>query len=563
MKKWIIAEKKSDDVIEQILINRKITAGEKQLFLNPSYNIDLHNPRLLSDAPEAAKRIIDAIEKKEKIGIFADYDADGIPGGVLLYEFLNKIGATDVFWHVPERSDGYGLSNDTIDLFIQENVNLIITVDAGITAKVEVAYAKKNNIEVIITDHHEIQKDKLPKDCLIINPKLSSKYPFKDLCGTGVVFKLCQLISEMVPDKINPDQMKWFLDLVAISTICDIVPLLGENRVLTKFGLIVLRKTKRIGLKSLYKISAIDPEKIDPYVVGFQIGPRINAGGRLKNSKAAFKLLIEKDEIIADNLAQELNKINIERQEVLSEAILKAISKIEKQDLSKNKILMISDETWPAGIVGLIAGKIVEKYGRPAIVLGKDEENLVGSARSIDGFHLIEDLSEVADMMIRFGGHSKAAGLTFKESDFDNIYAKILKIAEEKLSNEDLVPSIHIDLVLKPIDVNIELTDQLKFLEPYGLGNYKPIFAMENVVISDAKTISENKHLVLKLASKEGGILETFNSIGFNMGELNFKSGEIIDVAFYLEQDEWAKKNGRMSVQLKLVDIKKSGEEIK
>lgn len=566
MKKWVIAEKKSDDLIEQLLINRKISSGQWQSFLNLNYEIDLHNPRLLNDAEISSQRILNAIDNKEKIGIFTDYDADGIPGAALLCDFLSDFGALKNFCYIPSRKEGYGLSKAAIDKMVDEKVNLLITIDSGITAKKEVEYAKSKNIDVIITDHHEIQEKFLPKAYGVINPKLSSKYPFKDLCGCGVIFKLCQMLSILRPEKVSPDRLKWYLDLVALSTICDIVPLIGENRVLAKYGLIVMQKTRRIGLKELYKVAGIEPLNINPYIVGFQIGPRINAGGRLDNSLSAFELLTCKNEEQAAKLASELNNLNVLRQKILSESLEKALEKVEKNRLADNKIIVVADEEWLPGIIGLIAGKLTEKFSRPTIVFGKEGDSFVGSARSVTGLHLVDALTEVADMLSHFGGHEKAAGLSLPEKNFDKFYEKILKIGSEKLSEEDLLQRIHIDTEVKISDIDYELYKKLVKLEPYGLGNPKPVFIAKNVTVSDSSLVGEGKHLRLKFVSKDKGQLKTISGIGFNLGpENNIKPNDKVDIVFNIDEDNWAIKNSYSKslpkVQLKILDIRKSEQE--
>jgi len=547
-KKWIVAEKKSNNLIEQLLANRKIKKEEQSSFLNPDFQKGLHDPFLMKGMKEAVARIEAAILKKETVGVFGDYDADGIPGLALLYEVLTKLGL-NVVPYIPSRSEGYGLNKEGIDFFIKENVTLMVTVDLGIRSLEKVQYAKDHGINVIVTDHHE-PGDKIP-DCIIVNPKQKlDKYPFRELSGCGVAFKLTQGLSKS-NKVLSLNYLKWLMDLVAIATICDIVPLVDENRIFAKFGLIVLRKTRRIGLQKLYLVAGLDPEKIDTYTVGFQIGPRLNAPGRMDHANQSFYLLTSVDEKKAAELAGSLDQINRRRQLELERVLKEAEEKVIEDGLNKNKVILVTGENWPHGIIGLVAGRLMEEYGRPVIVCEKRENDYRGSARSIDAYNIVEALEASKEYLTSYGGHAKAAGLIFEHKNIKDFYKRLLKIADEKLKDEDLVSKLKIDANIKSNEINQDLYDNLEKFEPFGLGNPRPVFAINEAEISETKLVGQdNKHLKLKI----NGI----DAIGFDFGSLaqSINDSEA-QVAFTLDENVW---NNTTNLQLKILDIKQNNE---
>jgi len=551
-KRWVILPQKSKNIVEQLLINRKIKKGDWSSFLKPDFERDLFDPFLMKGMKEAVKRIILAIKNKEIIGLFGDYDADGIPGTALLYETFKYLGIEPKIY-IPTRERGYGLNKGGIDLFIKENVELLIAVDLGVRNIDEVQYAKKNSIDVILLDHHEVEKN-LP-DCIILDPKQKGdQYPFKELAACGIVFKLLQGLSKEI-SKINVNFLKWSLDLVAISTICDIVPLVSENRIFAKYGLIVLGKTKRIGLQELYRKAAIMPEAIDTYSVGFQIGPRLNAPGRMDYANESFYLLINRNRAEASKLADKLDKINRQRQGELDRVLKEARKKVCRNGLNKKKLILVDGKNWPHGIIGLVAGKLMDEFARPVIVCERREKDLRGSARSIDAYNMIEALDSAKGYLTKYGGHKKAAGLSLTLEHLANLYDKLLEIAESKLKDEDLVPKITIDAKLTSKDINLALYNEIKKLEPHGLGNPRPVFMIENAEINDIRTVGkENKHLKMKI----GGI----DCIGFDLGEYADKitnkntcpeRSRMVDIACTLAEDTW---NENSKLQLKILDIK-------
>lgn len=543
MKKWEISPQLSDDIVEQLLLNRKIKKDAWADFLNPNFD-DLFDPFLMSGVKEAVARLKKALQKKEIIGIFGDYDADGIPGTVLLYEYLTKIGLK-CFVYIPDREEGYGLNQKGIEILKKEGATLLITIDLGIRNAAEIEYAVKLGFDCLVLDHHELIGR--PPTCLILDPKQpGDKYPFSELSATGVVFKLISAVNQKL-SKMPINHLKWFADLVAISTICDIVPLVSENRIFAKYGLLVLAKTKRPGLISLYRAAGIAPVNIDTYTVGFQIGPRLNAPGRMDHASASFYLLIEKDDEKADLLAEKLDSINRQRQEELDRVLREAKQKVQKLGLGKKKVILVEGKNWPTGIVGLVAGKLMEEFARPVIVCEERDGYLRGSARSIDAYNMVEALDEAKSYLTRYGGHKRAAGLSFEQKHLSDLYDKLLEIAESKLKDEDLVPKISIDTKVTTVDLDLSLFDKIKKFEPFGLGNPRPVFLLEKAILSNLRTVgSEGKHL--KLA------VDGISAIGFDLGRSirELEEGTRADVVFTLDEDNWRERK----LQLKVLDLK-------
>jgi len=545
LKNWVILTKKSDDIIEQLFFNRNIDRKDWQKFLSPNFDQGLHDPFLMKGMREAVSRIKLAKEKGETVGIFGDYDADGVPGLALLYLSLQKYGLK-VISYIPKREEGYGLNKEGIDLFKSKKVTLMITVDLGIRNIKEIEYALENNINTIIVDHHE-QGQELP-NAIILNPKQKGdKYPFRELAGCAVAFKLIQAIAKST-ENISESYLKWLLDFVAIATICDIVPLIDENRIFAKYGLIVLSKTKRVGLQKLYQIANIDPDAIDTYIVGFQIGPRLNAPGRMDHANESFYLLTSDDAKKSVGLATKLDQINRQRQTELERVLKEAKEKVEKNLLHHKKVILVEGKDWPHGIIGLVAGKLMEQYTRPAIVCERREKDFRGSARSIEAYNIIEALEESKQFLTSYGGHAKAAGLTFEQEHLSNLYDELLKIAEIKITDEDLIPKLKIDALVKKDDLNYNLWADIQKFEPFGLGNPRPVFALEKAKISDVRTVGQTrKHLKMKV--------EGIGAIGFDLGYLakDLFEDQRINVAFSIDEDNW---DGTRKLQLKIIDIK-------
>jgi single-stranded-DNA-specific exonuclease len=551
MAEWKIATRKFDDIIDQLLFNRGIFENEKEVFFDPDFKKDLGDPFLLKNFSKAIDRIQIAIERKERIGIFADYDADGIPGAALLFRALKKIGIETTVY-IPNRENGYGLSTEGIDYLIEKKCQLIITVDLGIRNFAEAKYCKQKNIDLIITDHHT-PDDKIPEAFAVINPKVTGdKYPFKELAGCGVAYKLVQGLSKYYPKELNDSFMKWNLDLVAISTVCDVVPLSGENRVLAKYGMIVLKKTKNIGLQKLIEVAGIDKENIDAYIVGFQIGPRINAPGRMDHATKSFELLVTNDEKEALELANWLDKKNNSRQEAMGECEREALMKIEKEKLLENN-LVITTGNWPKGVIGPTANRLAEKINRPVILFAEEEGDFVGSARSINCINILDLLESAKEYIYKFGGHMGAAGLTVKKDHFKKMYEKIIHFANSKIKPNDLIKKINIDAIVDSKELKLTLYEKIKKFEPFGFGNSKPIFMLEKITFENKKLVGREEEHLSFTAKKDNNF---YKSIIFNhKKEIIIVENKLYDIVFNLNLDTW---NGNRKLSLNVFDYKES-----
>lgn len=555
--KWEVPERIYDDITSQLLYNRKIDLKDKSSFLNPDYNKDLLDPYKIKDMKKAVNLIRFCHENNQKIGIFADYDADGIPGAVLLHKVFKQLGIL-CETYIPTRSEGYGLNKKGILELYNKDCRLLITVDLGITCKKEVIYAKKLGFKVIVTDHHEIQKDFFPENAdAILHTHLSKNYLNKDLAGGALAFKLVQAIG-IEFGKPNERDLKWYFDLPAISTICDVVPLTHENRVIAKYGLIVLQKTKNIGLRTLYDVAKIDFEKMDTYKVGYLIGPRINAPSRMKYENFSYKLLICDNKNDALNIAKKLNDINLSRQKVLDEALLESMKQIKNKKLDKNKIIILKNNNWPLGILGLIASRITDNYVRPCIVFTKEDGVLRGSARSCEYFNIINFFTKFKKYLLGYGGHKAAGGLSLNEEKYMEFESVAVKYCNGKITDNDLVKTIKTECEMKANEINLSTIKKIKEFEPFGMGNSKPIFLIKNANIIDYKWLGSKKnHLKLKLMFGKSD--KAIEAIKFNSQDLAEKinNGDIIDIVCCLDENIW---NGRIKIQLLLIDIKKSNE---
>lgn len=561
-------------VVLRLLYNREIRTQEAiDEFLNPDYGQDVHDPFLLRDMERAVMRIIKAIEKKEKIMVHGDYDADGVTSAALVVTLLEALGA-EIDVYLPHREkEGYGLNPKTVKELSKQKVNLIITTDCGISNKNEINLAKKLGMDVIITDHHH-PPEELP-DCLIINPKvLGEKYPFTELAGVGVAFKLAQALLKRLPAAdIAPGFEKWLLDLVAIGTITDCSPLIGENRTLVKYGLIVLNKTRRVGLRKIVKEAGLVDEEaerllkrmdLDTYNIGFHIGPRLNAAGRINHANQAYDLLMTASEEEAGKMATGLEKTNKDRQKI-TEQIVKAVEE-QIQDHTEDKVLFGVGDDWSIGIVGLVAGKIAERYNRPTLVITHNEGELAGSGRSIPDFNIIEALEKLKKYLSRFGGHSQACGFTLKKDiDLEEFKSELKKIAEEELNGKDLTPIFPIDAGISFKDINWEMFRELEKFEPFGEGNPYPIFLIEKAMVEEIRAVGkENHHLKMKLSGSTNGSKKILDAIGFCFGKTTngnpdwcqlIKPGDYIDLVCEINKNEW---NGSQELQLKILDLRKA-----
>lgn len=550
---------KYPEVLLRLLKNRGIVSEEQiENFFNFDYERNVSDPLAISGMKEAVERIGEALSRQEKVAIFGDYDADGVTATALLFDVLGELGFEDVCYYIPDRQlEGYGMNKKAVDYLKSIGTSLIITVDCGITNIEEVRKAKELGIDVIVTDHHHVPS-KLPDALSIINPNMpDAGFSSSDLAGVGVAFKLAQaLYKVMMPAKI--DQLKWALDLVAIGTIADCVPILGENRALVKYGLIVLSKTRKIGLQELYKVGRIDisNEKVpDTQKVAFQIAPRINAAGRMDHASASYKLMIERDRPVARTMALEVEAKNQERQKVTAE-IAREVKVIADQMFREKKIVIAANSHWPVGILGLIAGKIAEEYKKPTVVMRQEENEYIASLRSIPEVNLMEVLEGCSSCLSRFGGHAQAAGLRVAKDKVESFYEEFEKIVEDKLKNTVIKERLEIDAEISHEEISWETMKHIEKMAPFGVGNGEPVFVSRGLTVAEKKVVGNgSKHL--KLALRAGSSPKIFDSIGFGLGEkfTSVKPGDRLDLVFNLRSDEW---NGNRKLQFRIIDLRLS-----
>ena len=535
-------------LIATILSNRGITKKEDiEIFLKPTRN-DFHDPYKMPDMKIAVDRIIKAIENKEKIIIFGDYDVDGITSITVLKSFFKDRGI-EVDSYIPNRlEEGYGLNIPAVEKIAKEGYQLMITVDCGISCIEEIKRANELGIETIVTDHHEVGEN-LPNALAVVDCKRKDNtYPFRDLAGVGVVFKLIQAISI----KLNLEETEYlkYLDIVCVGTISDIVPLVDENRVISKLGLLLVNQTKNIGLKSILNASGY--KNIDSNAISFGVAPRLNACGRMGHAQEALKLFLSSNVNEVYNLTLALNNYNKIRQETEKAIFEDANLQIQKNHLDKNKAIVLAGNNWHHGVIGIVSSKITEMYFKPSILLCLEDDMGKGSGRSIPGFDLHEALTKCQDTIERFGGHSMAIGITIKKENIEKFKEKFEEIAT--LAHiEDIIPIIKIDAKVNLSEINKEMVESLKQLEPFGEANKMPIFLFKNLKIDSIRALGEGKHL--KLTLKENNVI--VNAIGFNLGELanDYRIGDKIDVVGTLEINSF---NGLENIQINIKDIMKS-----
>ncbi|MBI4037927.1 single-stranded-DNA-specific exonuclease RecJ [Candidatus Curtissbacteria bacterium] len=532
---WKVADKKvskeKDWLINLLLKNRGLkTAKEIKDFLYPSFS-ELENVKL-SQVPLAIKRIKKAIEKNEKVIVYSDYDADGISATAIMWETLNDLGAS-VMPYIPHRiKEGYGLAVPAIDELKNKGVTLIITVDHGVTAVKQVAHAKKIGVDVIVTDHHVLPKE-LPEATALVHTT--------ELCGAGVSWRLCwDLVNNLSP-KLKPLLLER-LELAAIATIADLVPLLGANRYIVKEGVKILSSTKRIGVNALMRASSITPP-IGTYEISHMLAPRINAMGRIEHGMDALRLLCTRNKNQAEELARTLARTNTKRQDLTQKAVETAFTLVNEGE----KIGVIHDSSWHEGVIGLVASRLVESFNKPMIVIAKGEVLSKGSARSIPGFNIVEAIRSSSEYLIDGGGHPMAAGFTIESRHIESFSQKINTYAQSKITEELLTPKVNIECELKEEDVNFSTLKIIKQLSPFGVGNPEPVFMTKRMLLENVRPVGQtNAHLKLQV----GG----FSAIAFNMGEKRsaLRPGQEIDVAYTISEDRYS---GNGNIQLKVKDF--------
>ena len=547
-KKWQLYEINEEEVekieneyeinklLATILVNRNIKEPKDiRLFLKPTRE-DFHDPYLIKDMEIAVQRIIKAINNKEKVTIYGDYDVDGITSITVLKSFLSDIGL-ECKSYIPDRlEEGYGLNKNAIDSILKKGCDLMITVDCGISGNEEIDYANSLGIETIVTDHHE-PGDKLPNAIAVIdNKRKDSTYPFRELAGVGVVFKLIQALG--IKLGLKEETYLKYLDIVCLGTISDIVPLVDENRVIAKLGLMLVQQTRNIGLRSIINSSGY--KKVDSTTISFGVAPRVNACGRMGMAEEALNLFLSKNINEVNELTKRLNEHNSLRQSIEKQIFEEVLKQIEENDLDKHKVIVLGGKNWHHGV-------------KPSILLSFEEDGIgKGSGRSIPGFDLHEALTKCGQTIEKFGGHSMAIGITLKKDKFEEFKNKFEQIAIDE-HIERIVPIIKIDAKINLDDINKEMVESLKQLEPFGEANKMPIFLFKNLKIDSIRALSEGKHLKLTLKYNNNII----NAIGFNIGKLadEYRIGDKIDVVGTLEINTF---NGVDNLQINIKDIMKS-----
>jgi len=539
------------EILAKLLVLRNIkTFAQAKSFFRASLE-DLHDPFLMNGMEEATHRVIEAVTNQEKILVYGDYDVDGTTSTAMLYMFLETLNA-NVGYFIPNRvKEGYGISTQGIDYAKDLEVKLLISVDCGITAVDEVEYAKKFGIDTIICDHHQ-PKEKIPNCYALLDPiKPNCNYPFKFLSGAGVTFKLIQGICERIGKHEEPME---FLDLVALSSAADIVPLIDENRVLVKEGLALINSAPRPGIKALLDSAKIIPGNLNSGQIVFGLAPRINAVGRLSEAKTAVELMITNDDDEATRLALVLEKENYERRKIDVDTLAEAIEKVvDSVDIVEDLAIVLHEENWHPGVIGIVASRLVEKYYKPTVMLTTIDGIAKGSARSIASFNIYEALKECEDLLIHFGGHEAAAGLAVELDKIDEFRKRFLKIVKEKIDRKDLIPEITIDSKIKLSEITAKFIRIAEQFSPFGPRNMRPVLWAEDVRAISSRTIS-GKHLVLTI--KQEDCDKVFDCIAFNMSEFSplINGGNVkFDTVFSIDQ---MFKDGKVFPQFRIKDIK-------
>ena len=562
-KRWVIQSKisqKADEalvkfpyVLKQILYNRGYsTDADARVFLKaePVSNTD---PFQMTGMQATVDRVIYAFEHDEPIAIYGDYDVDGVTATALLVQAFEGFGA-NVRGYIPNRfEEGYGLNKDALDSLKADGVKLVITVDCGIRSPEEALHAQTIGLDLIISDHHHPDGENLPPALAVINPKQHGDiYPEKDLAGVGIAYKIAEALYQV---QTTPPafQLTDLLDLVALGTVADLAPLVGENRVLVRRGLKQIRETKRQGLFSLAGVAQVKLDKITSGNIGFMLGPRLNASGRLESALASFELLTTPDFMRAGQLAQQLDVQNKQRQTITKSMQTTAEALAIGED-PKAFLLFAAHEEFNPGVVGLTASRLTETYYRPSVVAAKGTEETRGSCRSIPEFHITDALDQCKDLLVRHGGHAAAAGFTVKNENLSAFVTRLKEIAKEQLDGKDLRQTLTADMELALEETYFEVLKHLGYLEPTGYGNPDAVFVARDVKIKSSRTVgAEGRHLKLTLEDSRG---DTYDAIGFRMGDLQKSLPPRVDLMYTLEANEW---NGKTSLQLNLKDVKPTG----
>ena len=562
-KRWAIASPitpqaeesliKFPPILKQILFNRGLGSYEEAKLFLEAKPVSNNDPFQLIGMQATVERIQYALEHQEPIAIYGDYDVDGVTATALLVQALEGLGAS-VRGYIPNRFDeGYGLNKDALDALQADGVKLVISVDCGIRSPDEALHARTIGLDLIISDHHHPDGLNLPPAFAVINPKQhGDPYPDKDLAGVGIAYKIAEaLITSRY--QASGFQLSDLLDLVALGTVADLAPLVGENRSLVRKGLKQIRATKRQGLYSLAGVAQMKIDKTTAGQIGFMLGPRLNASGRLESALASFELLTTPDVMRAGQLALQLDGQNRQRQ-AITKTMQQQADEIAMSEDPNAFLLFAAHEDFNPGVVGLAASRLTELYYRPAIVAAKSTDETRGSCRSIPEFHITDALDLCKDLLVRHGGHAAAAGFTVKNENLPELVTRLKSIAEDQLSGRDLRQTLSADMVVPLSQLNFGVLDYLAYLEPTGYGNPDAVFVSRNVKVKAARTVgAENRHLKLSLEDERGAKVD---SIGFRMGHLQPTLPPRVDVMYHFEVNEY---NGRKSLQLNLKDVKAAG----
>lgn len=538
-------------VVADILIARGMTSEDMGVFLYPDYERDMHDPRLLTDMDEAVERVLLAVKRQERVVVYGDYDIDGITASAVMIEGMRALGLTATSY-IPDRfEEGYGINLAALEQLKGEGVQLVISVDCGITSVDEAAWAKAHGLDLIITDHHSVP-EQVPEAIAVINPKRpGDAYPFKELAGVGVAFKLVQAL-QSASGKPEAGQEKWLLDLVAMGTICDVVPLVGENRVLASYGLKVLRRTRRAGLRALAEVGGVDIARISAHEVGFVLGPRMNAAGRLEHAARSLELVMTDSMKRAAEIAAQLEELNRARR--ADQAAILAEADKQAEQFAGDEVLVLADAGWSHGVVGIVASKLAEKWQKPVLLAQVLGDKTKGSARSVPGFNMVEALRSQEALLSRFGGHFYAAGYTFDTGNLEALRRGLNVHYRTVMTNAKPVDTI------KPADLQWEdlagvepaLMADLELLEPFGSSNPRPVVRLDRLSVYSCRPVgADRKHLSMKL---QDGIGRQIGGIGFGMASAHggLKEGMKLSVRGTLNNNEF---QGKTSIQMVISEI--------
>jgi single-stranded-DNA-specific exonuclease len=550
--KKLASEINVPELIAGILFNRGISTFEEAKNFFRAENAPLHDPFLMYNMDVAVRRVTDAINNRDSIMIYGDYDVDGTTSTSMLYLFLSEIHGGLLTYYIPDRvKEGYGLSLYGIKAAHEQGVKLLIAVDCGITAIDQIDLANQYGMDVIICDHHH-PGDILPNALAILNPKQEKcSYPFKELCGVGVAFKLAQALTETL--KIDRGILMQHLDLVAIGSAADIVPLTGENRTLVKNGLKLVSEANKVGIRQLVKNANVYGKSVSTAQIVFSLAPRINAVGRLGDANRAVKLLICKNEAEAVEYASVLESENRNRRDINEVMFLEACEVVEKEfDFEKGKVIVVFKEGWHQGVIGIVASKLVERYYRPAVVIAEADDKGKGSARSVENFDVFQALKSCEDLMVGYGGHKYAAGLTIELSNIPEFRRRLNAYADKNLPPADLIPKIQIDAEITLDQINDRLMTLLNLFKPHGPANMRPIFLSSGLQIVGYPQLMNERHIRLKVRQND----TVYDAVGFNLAHHYNRIGigdKLLDMVYQIDENTW---QGRTTIQLKIKDLK-------